>query len=138
MHAEIWRYTTAKAMLRLANDGLIGIQVIGLVGAGDLALMRRDAVIAMGLPGARAMLVDFRRASILFGNNNVPLPDAPIPPALAGMPVAIVCSEVDEDLFLTHAWHQARAGLTRAVFTDPAAASAWALQRAGGSSAWVP
>ena len=134
-HTETWRYGAMKAVLKLV-DRLIHIEVSGMVGLGDLGLMRRDAVISMALPGALGMIVDFRRASVLVGRAQLPMQVTPIPAPLAAMPVAIVCSEVDEELFLTHAMRQALEGLTRAVFTDADEASSWVLARAGGSSVW--
>lgn len=136
IHTETWRYGDMKAALRLTEDGLIRIQIWGMVRRIDMDTMRRDAVLSMALPGAVAMLVDFRGASVLLGRDSPPLAIVPIPRALEPMPVAIVCSPADEPLFLAHAWRQAAAGLTRAVFTDPEPASSWLLARARGSSVW--
>jgi len=136
MQREVWRYGAMKAILRLASDGLVMIQVSGLVTPSELKMLRRDFVIAMGLPGALAMTIDFRRASLLLSEREALEEHPSVPPSLHAMPVAVICSEVDEQLFLTHAWRQAKKGLLRAVFTEPAAASSWVLARAGGSSVW--
>ncbi len=137
MHKDIWRYGAMKAVLRFGDDGLIQVEVIGLVSVSSVGCLRRDCVLAMSLPGARAMVVDFRRASVLLSIYNLPMPALPIPEAKAAMPVAVVCGEVDEALFVIHAQQSAKQGLTRAVFTDPAAAREWVWARADGTSAMM-
>ncbi len=138
MHEQIWRYGAMKASLRVGDDGVIYVHVSGLVSVSSATCLRRDCVLAMSLPGARAMIVDFRHASVLMSRYNLPMAPVSIPAAVAAMPVAVVCGETDESMFLIHSWDQATQGLTRAVFTDPAQALTWVLARADGTSALMP
>jgi hypothetical protein len=135
MHKEVWRYGSTKVVVTLGDDGMADIDVAGLVSLGSIASLRRDCVAIMCRSDIRAMVVDLRRSSVLLGACDVPLPALSMPQRVVAIPVAIVCSELDEPLFLSHAWHQAYAGLTRAVFTDRDEALSWARARADGTSA---
>lgn len=134
MHKEVWRYGATKSVLRLGVDGVARIDVIGVVSIAALQAIRRDATTSKRCTHAKGLILDFRRAIVLLGASDVPMPAVPVPPQMEGMPVAYVVSELDEPLFLSHALQQARAGHTRAVFASPTDAWAWVVERANGTS----
>lgn len=124
------------ASVRAGSDWIAHVGVVGIVSMAGIHRLAMKCGEVLMRPDVRAMIADFRRATILIGLADLPLEMPRLPGRCAHMPACIVCSVVDEPLFVSHAWHQAsKHGYTRAVFTDPSEAQVWAVDRLAGTSA---
>lgn len=134
MQKETWRFGSAKAVYRMTPDGMVQIDVTGPISEGVMVAIRNECGRALGRPGVQAMTVNFQRAIVLMNHTAEPMANLSLASRRAAIPVAYVCTAVDEPFFVAHAWRQAQLGLTRAAFTDADAAASWARARASGSS----
>ena len=118
-----WQYGCASARLSDRPNGTAMLEVAGLVTNDVILALRRDLNEAVA--GALAVVADFR--GVVFAlRSDQPKPEMPAL-NLRVIPVAVVALPADMPLCQHQTQNLANRGLVRAVFTDAAEASAWAL-----------
>jgi hypothetical protein len=114
----ICEYRFTRRQIVLAIRGPWDMEVVPAIAA-DV-----DKLAAQLAP--RSIVVDFQDAQVLLTPEQLNATPATLSRPVTELPIAMVVNPKTRDLFREHAWHAAKLGLLRGVFSDQRDAQGWA------------